>query len=135
MTRQCRDTNAAGEPCGSPFVGEDGYCAAHGPNGSARMSARGAKGAEATARKMAGKGTVKANEVPGGPPETMQDAAKWASWIPWAVTTGKLDAKLGDVAVRAIREFRAAHEKAALESEIKELRAKMEEMEAGSDGA
>lgn len=125
---------ADGTPCEAPFVDESGYCPAHRPGGTADMRERGRKGAEATRRKLKGRGTVKADEVP-PPPETMADAAKWASWIPFAVTTGKLDPKIGDVAVRAIREFRGAYEKAALEAEIQELRAKVAAMKGdGADG-
>lgn len=129
-----KGNKADGTPCQSPYVDpETGYCTAHGPGASADMRERGRKGAEATRRKLKGRGTVKADDVP-PPPETMADAARWASWIPFAVTTGKLDPKIGDVAVRAIREFRGAFEKAGLEAEVKRLREEIAASKGSSGG-
>ncbi len=119
---------ADGTPCESPTVDpETGFCSAHGPGASARMRERGRKGGEAFVRNVRRKGAAKADEVPPAP-ETMADAARWASWVAFGVTTGKLDPKIGDVAVRAIREFRSAHEKAELEAEVQRLRAKVAEL-------
>ena len=49
MTKEtCKGKTKAGKPCRSPIVDADGYCPAHGVDGTARMRQRGAKGGDAT---------------------------------------------------------------------------------------
>ena len=126
---QCKGTTAKGEPCASPFVGDDGYCAAHGPLGSARMAQRGLKGAEATHRKLKGAGVVSAELAPAAP-ESMEDAADIASWAIAAVITGQLDPRVSREVSNMLREYRAARKESDLDQRVRALEAKATAREA-----
>lgn len=121
----CRGTKADGSPCGSPVVKGDGYCPAHGPDGSERMAEIGRRGAEATARKL---------KRPGLDPEALpalrspQTAEKWLEEIGRAVATGTLGHHEATAAVRAVREWLRAHEAGEVTEEVEELREQLEEL-------
>lgn len=121
-SRQCEGTKADGSPCESPFVNpKTGYCHAHGPGAKARMAERGAKGAEATKRKLRGMGVVQKAQAPGAP-ETVEDAKLIASWAVRAVLVGEIDTKVSHQVANLLREFRAASKEADLAAELGELR-------------
>lgn len=114
-----------GSPCESPYVDPDtGYCVSHGPGAAVRMRERGRRGAEATAAKHRGKGTVDPDEAPDAP-ETVEDAKNLASWATRAVMTGVLDPKVGRVVKDLLKEFREAAKVADMEARLKLLESKL----------
>lgn len=114
----CQGTNADGEPCRSPVVGEDGFCPAHRPGGREEMRERARKGAEATARKLRGK-ALSPDDLP---PLTSHEAAEtWTDRIGRAAATGTLGANAANAALRAVREWREAREGGRVSERLEEL--------------
>jgi hypothetical protein len=83
---------------------ETGFCRAHGPGGAEQLSEAGKKGGRVTKSRKARRRVVDPSECP-EPPETLEDAARWLSWLPWAVATGKIDARTSHEAAYALRGF------------------------------
>ena len=135
MTRHCKGVDghgnkADGTPCESPHVDPDtSCCPAHGPGAAARMRERGRRGAEATAAKNRGRGTVDAEQAP-EPPESMADAADIASWAIAAVITGQLDPRVSREVSNMLREYRAARKESDLDQRVRALEAKATAREA-----
>ena len=126
---QCKATKSDGTPCQSPFVDpETGYCASHGPGSAGRMSARGRRGAEALAVKNRGRGTVDSEKAP-APPETMEDAARIASWACHGVYTGLLDPRVGQQTAALLREFRTATKESDLAARMQKMEARLAELD------
>ena len=136
MTCRCKGVDgignkADGSPCESPHVDpESSYCPAHGPGSAARMRERGRRGAEATAARNRGKGTVDAEQAP-EPPESMEDAARIASWATHAVITGALDPRVSREVSNMLREYRAARKESDLDQRVRALEASATAREAG----
>ena len=84
--RRCAGTNARGESCQSPMVGEDGYCTAHRDGGSATMAERGRKGAESLKKHWRGQ-VLDETDLP--PLRTPFDAEQWLEVVGRAVATGR----------------------------------------------
>lgn len=92
------------------------------------MRARGRRGAEATAAKNRGRGTVKPEKAP-EPPATMADAADIASWATVAVITGALDPRVCREVSAMLREFRAARKASNMDERVRALEAMANERE------
>ena len=121
--RRCRGTNAAGDPCRSPVVGADGWCAAHRPGGAAEMRRRGLRGALAS---RSGKG-LDTSDLP--PLTSPQAAERWAETIARAVAERRLTHNEGRAIASLLREWRASHEAGAMSDRIAELSEKLEALE------
>lgn len=118
-SQTCRGMTKAGKPCQSPFVDRDGFCPAHGVDGTARMRQRGQKGGDATRRKHSGAG-LSAKHL--GPLETIQDALRWLWLIAQAVGERELTHSEGAAMTSAVREWvRADGERLKVE-DLQELR-------------
>ena len=136
MTRRCKGVDGLGNKVdGSPCEGinvdpQTSYCPAHGPGSAARMRERGRRGAEATAAKNRGNGTVDSEKAP-DPPETMEDAARIASWACHAVLTGTIDPRVAQQTAALLREFRSGRKESDLDQRVRALEASATAREAG----
>jgi hypothetical protein len=102
----CKATRDDGEPCRSPFVGEDGYCDAHRPGGREVVRERARRGGYA--RGQQGPPGLEAEELPAL--EDHRDAKLWLERIGRAVCTGRLGDSQANAAIRAVSEWVRAHE-------------------------
>lgn len=103
-------------------VGEDGrpLCIWHDPERKATASRMRRKGG----RRHQLKELRRAQRVP-PPPVTLDDAVRYASWITHAVATGALDARKGQIVVKAIEAFNRSF---ALAGKVRELEATVREL-------
>lgn len=126
----CRGMNVAGEQCGSPIVGADGWCCAHRPGGEEEMRERRRRAAEATARRLRA-GGLEPDDLP--PLRTPQDAETWLERIGRAVATGELANRDADAATRAVRAWLQAHDAGTVAERIAELQEVVETLKARRD--
>jgi hypothetical protein len=118
--RHCAGMTDEG-PCNAPpgFVREDGYCLRHSPDPEAK--------ALAMAASIRGGVTTRAKHKPGLDPDELPPldspaaAEAWCEQIGRAVATGRLPASQAQAAMRAVSEWRAAHEAGALRERLEEL--------------
>lgn len=112
--------------CESPFVGENGRCAAHDPEkGSEEMKRRGRAGAKVTNERR----EAESFDVDSLPPiRTMDDVRQWGEAVARAVARGAIGSKRGNTLSRLLRQVRGAME-ADAEGKIEELRKQVEEMQ------
>lgn len=97
--RNCKGETDAGEPCESPFVGDDGYCPAHRPGGREKLREAGRKGGQAMAQRLSAAG-LDPDDLP---PLTSHDAAEtWTDVVGRAAATGKLSSSAANAALRAV---------------------------------
>lgn len=120
----CRGTRDDGNPCESPFVGEDGFCTAHRPGGREELVERGRRGAKATARKLRGS-ALTADDLP--PLRNHAAAETWTDRIGRAAAIGHLSPNAANAALRAVREWREAHEAGRVSERLEELTAALRE--------
>lgn len=118
----CRGTTKAGAPCRVTLnLSETGYCIQHDPARHEQRKALWRAGglASAPAQRLA-----KAALPEGVPkaPKTIEDAERFASWLTYAVAVGDISPKVAHEVAVALKEFRGAAEKRALEKELKALR-------------
>jgi len=94
---RCAGLKLDGEPCSSPFVGEDGFCDAHSPSRGGRdeMQRRGLRGALAS-RKSVGLDPDEIEEL-----ETHADVRRRLDLICRAVLMGRLRDGQAQAAIRA----------------------------------
>lgn len=119
--RSCREEREDGTPCEAPsnFVDpETGFCPAHGPGASERLSEAARKGGRTTARKRR-REKLDPDELP--PLESPQAAERWCDIVGRAVVTGRLTHNQGKAALRAVREWRESHETGAVTDRLEEL--------------
>ena len=88
--------------------------------GAGRRALRGAGGRSAAVAKRMAKAARPAGVPPA--PETLADAAAFASWLTRAITVGDIDARTGHEAAYSLRAFQAMVEKRDLQREIAALR-------------
>ncbi len=76
--------------------------------------------------------TVAPDQVPGGkPPETLDDAVTWASWLAFQIVTGELDPATVREANRSITTLKDAIHKRDLMARIRTLEKQVRELERG----
>lgn len=125
----CSFPKADGSPCSveAPLYA-DGGCLWHSqdPEAKRKRAAARSNGGKASRKRTAR--TVDADAVPGGPPETLEDAVAWASWATFAVATGQIDARTSQEIVRAAKETRLGLEKLHLEGELRRQRAEIKRL-------
>jgi hypothetical protein len=123
---QCKRIKSDGERCRQNMPSGAEHCLWHDPERKAEAAQlRHAGGKKGGGRRTLPIRTVQEEEVP-GPPRTAEDATRLASWVSWAVLTGKIDPKTAHTAAYSIRSFLAALEKSELDVRIRELRAELE---------
>lgn len=120
--RTCRGTNAEGDPCESPVVDENGWCPAHGPDGSEKMSEIGRKGAESTAKKLKADG-LEASDLPDL--DHPRDAERLLEVVARAVATGRLAHNEGKAIARLVREWLRARDAGEVEARVEALEQKI----------
>lgn len=130
---RCKETNAAGEPCGaSPsFVDpETRLCTTHQPGARERLSEQGKKGAKATKKKWDRPGLTP-DQL--GELEDVGDVKRWIALITGGVLSGQVDQKDATAATRALKVWLNANEHEgeyqALQEELEELRDRLEKGE------
>lgn len=114
----CRGTRDDGEPCGSPVVGPDGFCPAHGEDGSEKMRKIGRKGAQATARKLQ-RGGLGEDELP--PLESHAAAETWCDAVGRAAVTGRIGHNEARAALRAVKEWRESRGEGEMSERLEAL--------------
>lgn len=125
----CTHRKADGTECRAPaLLDGSGLCAMHAPHLAEKMRRARTRGGRAAGprRRPAERIQVALPEEAPPPPQTLEDAVRWASWATHAVTTGRIHPKVAGEVARLLKEFRAALEKRAIEGELDELRAKLE---------
>ena len=123
---RCSALNAEGKPCGSPesvVDPESGLCWAHQPGGRERLVEAGRKGAEATARKLRGRGGLEPGELP--ELGTPHDAQRALDIVAHAAAEGRLPQRQADATTRAVREWLRAWEAGAVAEQIAQLQRKV----------
>lgn len=128
---RCKHVYDDGSRCRSPenFVDPNtGFCHAHGPDASERLSEYGKKGAEAKNRKDRIPG-LDDDELP--PLDSPQAAAKWCEVAGRAVATGRLGHHEAKAVVRAVREFLRSHEAGEVADRVEELQEKVARLKGG----
>lgn len=110
--------------CESPFVGENGRCAAHDPEkGSEEMKRRGRAGAKVTNERREAE-TFDVDALP--PLEDMDAVRAWAEEVGRACARGAISEKRANSLSRLLRQARQAME-AEVGNRLEELREKVEE--------
>ncbi len=116
----------AGSPCRcrlnlSPA---SGLCVQHDPERvEAAQALRVAGGAASGKRAQAEKAALP--EGMPGTPKTLDDAARLAAWISNAILTQQIDARTGEAATKAVRQFQLCEKERGLERKVKDLEAKL----------
>ena len=122
---RCRGRTKEGKQCESPFVDKDGYCPAHGPDGTQRMRTRGQKGGDATRRRFSGAG-LSADRL--GPLDTLRDAKRWLQLIAEAVGERQLSYSEGQSMTGAVREWIKAEDARLRAEDLHELQAQVADL-------
>lgn len=65
------------------------------------------------------------------PPETLDDAVRWASWAAMQVAVGGLDTSRANSVARLLKEFRQALEKSESREALEKIEAMRERLEGG----
>lgn len=131
--RTCGDSGGRtkdGALCGS-FMNlneENGLCLFHDPLRRAEAKAMRRHGAKAKAEKMRREKAALPEGLPlSRPPRTLNEAETLASWIAYATLTGEIDARTGEAATKALRQFQLTVEKRTLQDRVRELQRKLKE--------
>jgi hypothetical protein len=124
--QRCGDAGGVskkGAPCSqymnlSPTTG---MCLMHDPERAAQRRETQVAGAVAKGAAMRAAKAALPEDCPPAP-KTIADAEKFASWLTYSVCIGRIDARTAHEASVCLKEFRGAHEKRVLESEVRALR-------------
>lgn len=114
--RTCKATRDDGEPCQSPFVGDDGYCEAHHPGNRELLRERARRGGLARSLDRSGPEGLDENELP--PLEDPTDVKAWLRLVNTAVATGRLGNSEGNTLIRGLRAHLRAHKEKADEERL-----------------
>lgn len=131
-TARCKGVTKAGKPCQSPFVDRDGYCPAHGTDGSARMRHRGQKGGTVTGQRWSGAGLPRDRL---GPLETVTDAQRWLRLIAEGVGARELTHSEGGSMVQSVRAWMLAEDLRLRGEDLSELRKQVAELRKQGKGS
>ena len=134
-TRRCQGTNQAGEPCRSPFVGEDYWCDAHRPGNEDLMHKRATRGAYAAnaARRDPTPPVLDDRELPGL--ETHGDVKAWLGVLAEAVALGRIGEGRATTIRQILDTWLKAEAEAVAAHEIEALSERIEALEAGKQAA
>jgi hypothetical protein len=133
----CRYIKEDGTRCQQKVgLSPEGYCIWHDPERQEEAQRRRQRGGEVAGAlaKVRGRSRRTVRVVPESealpPPETMEDALKWASWATWAVTVGKIDARTCHEIGYTLRAFLDGKKRADdWDRRVKELQAKIGELQ------
>ncbi len=70
-----------------------------------------------------------------GIPKTLDDAARFSAWTANAILEGKIDARTGEAAIKACRQFQLCEKERGLERKVKELEAQLKQFRSQQRGA
>ena len=121
----CKGKTKAGKDCQSPIVDRDGYCPAHGPDGTARMRQRGKRGGDATRRRFSGAG-LSADCL--GTLKSISDAQRWLRLISQAVGQRQLTHSEGQAMTAGVREWLKAEDSRLRAEDLAELQAQVKRL-------
>lgn len=113
--RQCKETTDEGRPCRAPIVLESGYCPAHDPDRHEEFLAQTRRGGEVTRKMFA----ASLGELP--PLDSPAAAKEWLERLGRAIANNRLSGSAGNACIRAVREWRQAHETEVLEKKVRKL--------------
>lgn len=118
----CKGVKADGSPCGAPprLVDPDtGFCASHDPEKREKMREAASRGGQTTARRLKGGTGLTDADLP---PLVNHDAAEtWTDAIGRAAATGRIGANAANAALRAVKEWREAHDAGRLSDRLEAL--------------
>lgn len=120
---QCIQIKDNGERCQVRIAisPRNGLCFTHDPKRAEARKAAWNKGAMMAARALRRRTPGVSRELAPPDPESLEDCAKWASWLTVALTTGLIDPRTCREAVNAINSLRGSVEKLNLDARIKAL--------------
>lgn len=130
MSQRCEHVREDGTRCKVTWgVNEaNGLCLCHDPTRKTELAkARSAGGKRTAEKRRRIRIRTVAHEEAMDPPETIEDAARWAAWATWAVAVGELDARTAREIAGLTRVFVTAMEKGELASRIVKLERKYAE--------
>lgn len=119
----CLHVRGNGERCKS-FIGlseKNGLCPMHDPDRAEQMERARAAGREAYKPRARQAKVAAAIGIP-EKPETLEDAAEWASWALRALALGQIDTRIASGIASLVNAFKGAKEKAELEKELRSMR-------------
>jgi len=105
---------------------DTGLCVWHDPDRKGKADAMRQRAGKIGARRKWQRAT------PPPPPQTLDDAVRYASYVVHAVATGDLDAKRGQVAVKAIDTFTRGLAARDLAGQVRELQAQLKRLKKGA---
>lgn len=121
--RRCAHVGEDGDQCrvtGGLVDPDTGFCFSHDPSREEERRAARERGGMRTALRAKKSKALDPDEL--GPLETPRDAVRWCRIVGAATATGRLSASAANAALRAISEWRAAHEQAELLEELEDLK-------------
>ena len=122
---QCAGMTMRGTRCRVRVTNEGDLCLFHDPEqGAALAAAQHSGGAPAKER-----GLKPAEDLPGGPPKTAAEAMTWSAWLVRAVAEGSVGTTTASQVASSLRVFLQSLDKAELEGQVAELRAKLQELQ------
>ena len=91
---RCRGIKSDGTACDViAQLSEEGFCLWHDARRAPQAQAAREKGGATTAARTRVTKTVRADELPGAAPQSLDDVVQWAAWTAHAVACGKIDAR------------------------------------------
>jgi hypothetical protein len=109
-------------------LSEAGFCFQHDTARADEVRAMRAAGGSASGKaKRDRRATLPAAGTVPKVPKTLDDAARYAAWLPDATVRGLIDARTSHEASVALREFRMAAEKRDLADEVARLRKELQD--------
>lgn len=122
MAEPCTAVKGDGERCNvRAGIGPSGLCVWHDPNRAVEAAAMRSRGGSFPRGK-----TVVPEDLPGGPPETLEDVILWASWATVAVATGRIDARTSREISSMLTTLRFALERRDLKRQVEALTRQVE---------
>lgn len=132
--RQCQGTNLVGEPCRSPFVGEDGWCDAHRPGNGDLMHQRARRGAYArSAKDRNAPQVLDDRELPDL--NAHADVKAWLGVLAEATALGRISEGRATTIRQILDTWLKAEAEAVAAHEIEALSERSEALEAGKQAA
>ncbi|MEX2528554.1 MAG: hypothetical protein WEA09_13040 [Gemmatimonadota bacterium] len=132
---QCKAIKRDGERCGVDWgLNKENELCWHHDNTRAderrRATSLGGRNAAEKSRRAHARTVHIADQM--APPTTAAEAMRWASWSTWAVSVGHIDKGTAQQVNSGVRTFLQALDKAEMEAELAELKAKVKELQKGS---
>lgn len=125
----------AGAPCRSRLnLGPDGMCVMHSPTRATERAALRVKGGKASGESKRRAKAALPENAPRAP-KSLADATAIAAWIVRSVLVGEIDARTGEAATKALRQFQLGEERRALTEKVRALTTKLKAVEKAKGAA